>query len=107
MEANTTDPASLIPILSEAFQTFDRSSEQVKACTILRPVLEFLWAVSKSKITPIILSPGMTQESKQWRTTLHLSYISQATSLQTFQLADGPTPMANNEVVESLAGALQ
>jgi hypothetical protein len=107
LEANTTDPATLIPILSEAFQSFDKSSEQLKACTILRPVLEFLWAVSKNKITPIILSTDASRESEQWKTTLHLSYITQTTNNQTSQLIEGNTPANNNDLLESLAGALQ
>ena len=45
LEANTLQPASLVPILSAKFQEYDRASSTTKACTTLRPVLEFLWAV--------------------------------------------------------------
>jgi len=44
LEAKSLAPAVLIPLLSAKFQEFDRSSTTVKACTVLRPVLEFLWA---------------------------------------------------------------
>lgn len=47
LEAKTLCPATLIPILSSKFQKFDRTITQAKACTSLRPVLEFLWAAFK------------------------------------------------------------
>jgi hypothetical protein len=106
-ESNTTDPAALIPLLSAEFQQFDKSSDDVKACTILRPVLEFLWAVSKNKINPIILSPDLSRESEQWKSTLHLSYITKPTNLQIQQLPEGSITTTSNDILESLAGALQ
>jgi hypothetical protein len=42
METKSLKPAELILILSTKFQEFDRSSTTVKACTVLRPVIEFL-----------------------------------------------------------------
>ncbi len=42
LEAKTLCPATLMPILSSKFQEFDRANSQVKACTSLHPVLEFL-----------------------------------------------------------------
>jgi hypothetical protein len=58
LEAKSLVPAEVIPLLSLKFQEFDRSSSNVKACTILRPVLEFLWGVHK-KLVPFttIASP--------------------------------------------------
>jgi hypothetical protein len=47
-EGKSLDPAVLIPLLSTKFQEFDRSSSSVKACTILRPVLEYLGQSIKS-----------------------------------------------------------
>jgi hypothetical protein len=44
LEANTLIPKDLIPLFSNKFQEFNRMSPSVKACTILRPVLEYLWA---------------------------------------------------------------
>jgi hypothetical protein len=52
LEAASLDPAQLIPILSAKFQEFDRTSPTVKACTILRPVLEYLWAVHMKTVLP-------------------------------------------------------
>jgi len=43
LEATSLSPAVLIPALSSKFQEFDRTSTNVKACTILRLVLEYLW----------------------------------------------------------------
>jgi hypothetical protein len=107
LEANTTDPAALIPLLSKAFHLFDRSSEQTKACTILRPVLEFLWAVSEHKISPIILGRDSSHKSSNWINILQLSYITQPTNLQTHQLSDKPMTTASNTLLESLVGVLQ
>jgi hypothetical protein len=56
LEADTMIPANLIPILSNKFQEFDRTSPTVKACTLLRPVLEYLWAVHKNLIQPMVFS---------------------------------------------------
>ena len=49
LESQTLNPSDLIPIISTTFQEYDRNSEQVKACTLLRPVLEFLWAAHKHR----------------------------------------------------------
>ncbi len=49
LESKSLSPAVLIPALSSKFQGFDRTSSNVKACTILRPVLEYLWAVYHKK----------------------------------------------------------
>jgi hypothetical protein len=50
-ETKSLSPVVLIPALSAKFQEFDRSSTTVKACTVLRPVLEFLWGVFHKKST--------------------------------------------------------
>jgi hypothetical protein len=71
------DPFELIPLLSATFQDFDRTSETVKACTLLRPVLEFLWAAKKKLITPIIFSQDNSPEGRKWSLHLHLSCITQ------------------------------
>jgi hypothetical protein len=44
MEAKLLEPAVLIPMLSTKFQEFDRPSPTGKVCSVLCPVLEFLWA---------------------------------------------------------------
>jgi hypothetical protein len=65
----------LIPILSATFQEFDRASTTVKACTVLRPVLEFLWAVLHKKIPSTILGLDNSQEARDWSAKLHTSCI--------------------------------
>jgi hypothetical protein len=41
LEENLSSAAALIPVLTSKFQEFDKASTSIKACTILRPVLEF------------------------------------------------------------------
>jgi hypothetical protein len=77
LEADITDPASLIPLLSNKFQEFDRSSPTVKACTLLRPVLEYLWAVHKKFIPPTTFSINRSMEGRNWADKLHFASISQ------------------------------
>jgi hypothetical protein len=75
LEAHSLLPEVLIPILSAKFQEFDRASTTVKACTVLRPVLEFLWAVLHKKIPSIILGLDNGQEARDWSAKLHTSCI--------------------------------
>jgi hypothetical protein len=70
-------PVNLIPVLSDKFQGFDRASPTVKACTLLRPVLEYLWAVHKNLIQPIMLSKERCIESQDWASRLHFANIPQ------------------------------
>lgn len=70
-------PAQLIPILLNKLQEFDRSSPTVKACTLLWPVLEFLWAVHKNIIPPLIFSIDWSTESQDWAKRLHFAHIDQ------------------------------
>jgi hypothetical protein len=65
LEAGTMDPAQVIPILSGKFQEFDRSSPVVKACMLLRPVLEYLWGVHKNLIHPAVFSLDRNVESQE------------------------------------------
>jgi hypothetical protein len=75
LEATSLEPAQLIPILSAKFQEFDRTSPTVKACTILRPVLEYLWAVHNKIVLPIVSSAERNQDSLDWCTNLHSARI--------------------------------
>jgi len=65
LETKSLSPVVLIPALSAKFQEFDRASTTVKACTVLRPVLEFLWAVYQKKST--FLSSGIGPKSRRER----------------------------------------
>jgi len=75
LEAKSMDPSDLIPLLSSKFQEFDRSSTTAKACTILRPVLEFLWAVFKKLVPSTTLAIDDSFEAKEWSSRMHFAYI--------------------------------
>ena len=49
LETKSLLPSTLIPALSTKFQEFDHLSPTVKACTIFKPVLEYLWAIHHKK----------------------------------------------------------
>jgi len=78
LEAKSLIPATLIPLLSTKFQEFDRSSTSVKACTIMRPVLEFLWAVNKKLVPPTTLAVEISSDAVEWASRQHFAYISAA-----------------------------
>ncbi len=75
LEAKSLVPAELIPLLSVKFQEFDRSSTTVKACTILRPVLEFLWAVHKKLVPPTIFAVENSKDATEWASRQHFAYL--------------------------------
>jgi hypothetical protein len=75
LEAMTLCPATLIPILSQKFQDFDCTSTQAKACTSLRPVLEFLWAVHKKTVPPTVIAVDTTPDGLDWSACLHFANI--------------------------------
>jgi hypothetical protein len=80
LEAKSLVPAEVIPLLSSKFQEFDRSSPNVKACTILRPVLEFLWGVHKKLVPSTTIAVDTSNEAVDWATRQHFAYICQAQS---------------------------
>lgn len=57
-----SDTKMMIPTVSKAMQLYDRTSEQIKACEHLRPVVYFLWAVSKSLISPTVMDIDRSPE---------------------------------------------
>jgi len=75
LEAKSLVPATLIPLLSSKFQEFDRASTSIKACTILRLVLEFLWAVHKKLVPSTILAVDSSSDAIEWPSRLHFAYI--------------------------------
>jgi hypothetical protein len=77
LEAKTLCPEPLIQILSSKFQEFDRTSAQAKACTSLRPVLEFLWAVYKKIVPPTVIAVDTSTEGKEWSARFHFACILQ------------------------------
>jgi hypothetical protein len=105
MTTQSADPFHLIPILSAAIQDYDRSSETLKACTLLRPVLEFLWAAKKGLITPIMLSPHSSTEGKRWSYQLHLSCIKQEGTQVVPSLPDPANP--HEEILDTITESLK
>ncbi len=75
LESKTLCPSTLIPILSAKFQEFDCTSTQAKACTSLRPVLEFLWAVSKKLVNPTVIALDTSSDGSDWSARLHFAKI--------------------------------
>jgi len=75
LEIGSLDPATLIPILVQVFKDFDTTSENVKACTALLPIIEFLWTVLKNSNTPVTFTPELSPEGKNWTSSIHLSHI--------------------------------
>jgi len=67
--------AALIPVLSSKFQEFDKASTSIKACTILRPVLEFLWATHKKLIPATLVVVDNSQDAMGWAARQHFAYI--------------------------------
>jgi len=47
----------------------------VKACNILRPVLEFLWAVHKKLVPPTIFAVENSNDAVEWSSRQHFAYI--------------------------------
>jgi hypothetical protein len=81
LDAKSLAPLDLIPLLSAKFQEFDRSSTNIKACSILRPVLEFLWAVHKKVIPATTLAVDGGNDTAEWSARLHFAYICTAPAL--------------------------
>jgi hypothetical protein len=79
LDAKSLAPSDLIPLLSAKFQKFNRSSTNVKACTI--PVLEFLWPVHKNLIRATTLAVDGGNDAAKWSARLHYAYICAAPAL--------------------------
>jgi hypothetical protein len=75
LEANTLQPATLVPILSAKFQEYDRTSSTTKACTILHPVLEFLWAVHHKLVPTTVVGLDISNDAQEWASRLHMVNI--------------------------------
>ncbi len=75
----------IIPLLVDAFKTFDQASENTKACTSLRYVIFFLWGAVHHKIPPITMVFDSSPTGSSWAAALHSSCIIQVTqsSIQT------------------------
>jgi hypothetical protein len=100
------DPLSLITALSDTFQTFDRTSDTVKACQLLRPVLEYLWAIHKKLITPSVFNLDKTEESLKWASSLHLSNITQGHPVPIPSLQDQVPHPPQKDLLDAIAANL-
>jgi hypothetical protein len=78
LDAKTLCPATLLPLLSQKFQEFDRTSTHAKACTSLRSVLEFLWAVYKKLVPPTVIAVDSSNDGVDWAARLHFANIQPA-----------------------------
>jgi len=95
LEANSTNAASLIPILSTKFQEFDKTSSSIKACTVLRPVLEFLWATHKKLIPATVVAADNSVDAVEWAARQHFAYIFDPPAMP----PPFPTPPTPNNLV--------
>jgi len=75
LEAKSLVPSDLIPPLLAKFQEFDKSSSQVKACTVLHPVVEYLWGVQKNLVLPTIIAVDTSTDAIEWSARQHFAYI--------------------------------
>jgi hypothetical protein len=111
LEAKTLCPAALIPILSQKFQEFDRTSTNAKACTSLRPVLEYLWATYKKTVPPTIIAVDTSTEALDWSARLHFANIIPAQNQllpPPFPIPPPPTQDNNiNHPIDSIAGDIR
>ncbi len=109
LDSSSLDPTLLIPLLSARFQEFDCSSPSVKACTILRPVLEYLWAVHMKVVPPLVSSIERSQDSQDWCASMHFAHIVQATlpHLPPFAVHPPPSVLGAQPILDAMAGDIR
>jgi hypothetical protein len=88
LSSSSSAAEDLIPLLIEAFKTFDQSSEVIKACTILRHVIFFLWGITQKKVPPITMIFDTSVVGASWNASLHASSIQQENQRQPTQTTD-------------------
>lgn len=76
MSSDSMEAQDLIPVLTAAFKLFDQQSETIKACTLLRPIIFFLFGVVHRKIKPILISIATSPSEIRWSTATHAANIS-------------------------------
>jgi hypothetical protein len=113
LELGSLVPSVLIPMLSTKFQEFDRTSNSVKACTSLRPVLEYLWAAHQKRIPPTTMAVDSSSDGKDWSARLHYACID-STPQQNVLLPPPflppppvPNPVRASSPIESIAGDIR
>ncbi len=75
----------MIPLQSAKFQEYDWTSATVKACTVLRTVLEFLWASHQKLVPTTVAAVDPNQDTVEWTSLHHFACIMSAKIL-------GPLP---------------
>ena len=109
LESTSLDPSQLIPILSAKFQEFDRTSPTVKACTILRPVLEFLWGVHMKLVHPLVSSMERTQDSQDWCASMHFAHIMPTivNNPPPYVIPPPPPVLGTQPILDAMAGDIR
>jgi hypothetical protein len=105
LEAKSQNPTVLIPLLSLKFQEFDRSSSNVKACTILFPILEYLWAVHKKLVPPLILAVDDSPDASEWASRQLFAYICPRPPM--FPVPPAPSSLAPGSPFKSMTEELR
>jgi hypothetical protein len=91
MSESSSTAEDIIPLLTEAFKAFDQGSETVKACTILRHMIFYLWGVTQNKIPPVTMIFDSSVVGASWSTSLHVSSIKQEHTVQNYQARAPPS----------------
>jgi hypothetical protein len=78
LEVDSYNTLTLIPIVSNSMQTFDKDSE-VKSCSRYRHTLYFLYSVYKVVAGTIIAAVDESKEGAEWSKDLHSLYVASAT----------------------------
>jgi hypothetical protein len=109
LESTSLDPSQLIPIISAKFQEFDRTSPTVKSCTILRPVLEFLWGVHMKLVHPLVSSMERTQESQDWCASMHFAHIMPTivNNPPPYVIPPPPPVLGTHPILDAMAGDIR
>ena len=77
LDAPSTKPVDLIPVISRAMQAYDRDipADGHKACEHLRCVLFFLWATSKVFVPSTPMATDRSTAGLDWSASVHTAHI--------------------------------
>jgi hypothetical protein len=93
LETKSLLPSVSIPVLSSKFQEFDPLSSTVKACTILRLLLEYLWGVHHEMVPSTRIGIDQSQEGSS---KIHLADILHHINLPVPPPFMAPPPLSAN-----------
>jgi hypothetical protein len=78
--------------LTIAFELFDQTFEVIKACTLLCPIIFFLYGIVHQKIKPTLMLVTTSAREIHWSSSIHAACISKP-KIQTLPLdVDQPQP---------------